>query len=771
MNRRLLRTALLLALAATAPAAAQLQRVITDKAPSAVVAEPGAPRVHVLTAGVDVNFNGVLELDSGDVAPQWAVIDTRTNVITDSTTLDDFFNSFPIRVGFDFADRRLYAAQAGRIRAFDIDELAVVDDTVALGDYSGVSYDPVTGILVGHMRPGFTSVGYIVGLLPETGDTIGVFQTGVNPQMSIVTIDPSNRGVATYTVSEGSFGTPSSVLSYASGNPDVYGAINGGPLGSGVRDFITYAGENSIIAVAALTASNQVRIIDSRTHRATRTIPVPSPTAVGYDATSGAIVVGTAGGLLIRFDPASGVARDTVALPGMAGAIKQLGSTIAVAIPFTDPTMSQVDSLVVIVDAASGRAIDTVAVGPQPTSMFFDPAANLHVIGRASDGSLWWRRLDRSTFEPGEIASLGSVGIQGDIAYDAETDSLFVVVRSPLSNRFVVAAHSTAGPLGIPRLVYEDPTAAGELAGVSVGPVYLLVLERSTNPSKPEGYVHVIRRSTGERVIKAIVGIDPMRAAFVGPSLTSATSLYIINRESGEATLSHIAFDQDLLGPDTLGSGANHMLAPELAGPVAITMNGSHTLVLVDLLRSEIVRRIPLGTSGFDGPREAVELLGSIEPEYAVTTYAGDVRIVAGSGVNRIVATGGKAEGIARVGGLLYVANTFTPTYAADSTVVIIDLNASGVDGDEALAGRLEQNAPNPATDRTRIRFSVERAGAVRLELRTLVGQLVAVPLDRIMDAGDYAVEIPLGDVPGGSYLYTLRAGDVIESRVMQVVR
>ena len=161
---------------------------------------------------------------------------------------------------------------------------------------------------------------------------------------------------------------------------------------------------------------------------------------------------------------------------------------------------------------------------------------------------------------------------------------------------------------------------------------------------------------------KTRVGVDPMSAAFTSAPRTNLTSVYVLNRNAGSPTLTHIGFDQDLLGPDTLGSGANHLLAPQLTGPIAVTMNGSHTLVLVDPMTGRITSRIPTGTSGFDGPREAVELLGAINPEYAVTTFAGDVRLIGETGPYRVIETGGKLEGIAHVGGLLYVARTFTPT-------------------------------------------------------------------------------------------------------------
>ncbi|KXK55947.1 MAG: hypothetical protein UZ07_CHB004001759 [Chlorobi bacterium OLB7] len=73
----LLRRALLLAVAGLAVACAgttlraQVQHVNVGKGPAFLFADTARNRVHLISAGVDANFNGVL--DQGDAAPTWSV--------------------------------------------------------------------------------------------------------------------------------------------------------------------------------------------------------------------------------------------------------------------------------------------------------------------------------------------------------------------------------------------------------------------------------------------------------------------------------------------------------------------------------------------------------------------------------------------------------------------------------------------------------------------------------------------------------------------------
>ena len=50
-------------------------------------------------------------------------------------------------------------------------------------------------------------------------------------------------------------------------------------------------------------------------------------------------------------------------------------------------------------------------------------------------------------------------------------------------------------------------------------------------------------------------------------------------------------------------------------------------------------------------------------------------------------------------------------------------------------------------------------------------GELVATILDKDLERGIYSADVAVAGLPSGSYLYTLRAGGTVLSRMMEVVR
>lgn len=88
----------------------------------------------------------------------------------------------------------------------------------------------------------------------------------------------------------------------------------------------------------------------------------------------------------------------------------------------------------------------------------------------------------------------------------------------------------------------------------------------------------------------------------------------------------------------------------------------------------------------------------------------------------------------------------------------------------------LAQNFPNPFNPSTKIRFSLPRATSVRLDVFNLLGELVAVLVDRAMAAGEHAV---IWDginsqgrlVASGLYFYRLQTGSQTEQRKMLLLK
>lgn len=193
---------------------------------------------------------------------------------------------------------------------------------------------------------------------------------------------------------------------------------------------------------------------------------------------------------------------------------------------------------------------------------------------------------------------------------------------------------------------------------------------RRTSYTDP-GVVHVTSLAT-QNEWDVPVGVNPQQ--LVGyRSTVNGRGVAIVNEGAfGQNDGSLILYGQD--GQSTivpLGDTPNHVL---VSGDSAyVTVNGSHTIVVVDLNLERAIDTIPVGTNGYDGPREAAIKDGRL----FVSTFAGDVRIFDIATGTRVgfIQHGPKAEGLAIVGNSLWVTRAMDANYGADSGVVMYDLN------------------------------------------------------------------------------------------------
>ena len=83
----------------------------------------------------------------------------------------------------------------------------------------------------------------------------------------------------------------------------------------------------------------------------------------------------------------------------------------------------------------------------------------------------------------------------------------------------------------------------------------------------------------------------------------------------------------------------------------------------------------------------------------------------------------------------------------------------------------LKQNYPNPASQRTTIRFSVPEPSTVSLEVYDLLGRRVAtLKRDDDVKAGWHSVRVNASRLASGTYFYRLRADDELETKKLVVV-
>lgn len=761
MRRSCFLPILILSLAAPLALDAQVRRIATDDAPSFLWADQSRNEVHVFTAGVDRNFNHVLELDSGDIAPRWFVIDGATERLVDSATFTGFFNDFPIRPSVDPAGRRVFLPQLGRIRAFDLDTRALLHDTVVDVSASAVTYDTATNRLLFSIRPGFTEPG-IVGCV-DGGTFLPLFSapSNINPGMTGYRYGRADSTIEYYTVCEGTGGADAT-LSYALYTNDIFSAVNAENLGGGA---IAISTTPTLVALA-FNGDTTVRLLDAATHRELPISPIATapykPVTIDFDP-FGHVLVGTASGMLLVIDTTSGTIIDSIDVRGQIEAMTIGRDTTAYLA--LGPGR---DSTVVVVDLAGRIEVDQIAVDGRPVALLIDENGDLHVFANTADSMRWTKRDPIILIESDSRTLPGTLYRPARVAYDERTDQVVVVL-----NDTVIAFSNTDAQLPL-RLMYSGTVRDGMLSGVTHAQNRFLVTELSIDSVTSPGYVHIVDSDGSVEGIFA-AGPRPIAAAGTNAEPRKARGFYVFDRgaRGGQRSLLTLfQFAPSIFeANDTLGRTANHILIVDDAG---VTMNGSHEIVAVDLGEWMTGERFPMGTDGFNGPRESI----LIDNDTLVTsTYNGDVRVTSVGGGYRVFQIGGKGEGMAFLPAMekLFIAIPFAPDYTADSVVVVFntsDLVAS-VERTSPLAAliRLGQNSPNPASDRTAITFLIDRPDHVVLDLHTIDGRQVARLLDRDMKEGSFSVEVRASELTPGTYIYTLRTSRGVESRTMTIVR
>jgi photosystem II stability/assembly factor-like uncharacterized protein len=102
----------------------------------------------------------------------------------------------------------------------------------------------------------------------------------------------------------------------------------------------------------------------------------------------------------------------------------------------------------------------------------------------------------------------------------------------------------------------------------------------------------------------------------------------------------------------------------------------------------------------------------------------------------------------------------------AGATGVIEDQN-----NNVPLTFNLGQNYPNPFNPSTQIKFNVPEAANVKLSVYNILGQEVAVLIDRDMTAGQHEVTFNASSLPSGAYLYKLQQGSSVMIKKMLLLK
>jgi len=83
----------------------------------------------------------------------------------------------------------------------------------------------------------------------------------------------------------------------------------------------------------------------------------------------------------------------------------------------------------------------------------------------------------------------------------------------------------------------------------------------------------------------------------------------------------------------------------------------------------------------------------------------------------------------------------------------------------------LSQNYPNPFGPSTIIRYAIPTRQMVMVEIVNSLGEVVAVPVSEVENAGLYHFAFNAGSLPNGVYMYKLHVGTTTITRTMSIVR
>ncbi len=83
----------------------------------------------------------------------------------------------------------------------------------------------------------------------------------------------------------------------------------------------------------------------------------------------------------------------------------------------------------------------------------------------------------------------------------------------------------------------------------------------------------------------------------------------------------------------------------------------------------------------------------------------------------------------------------------------------------------IEQNYPNPFNPSTTIRFSIPEATFVKITITDLLGREIESLVNDELSAGNYKVDFYASKLSSGIYLYTIKAGNYMQTRKMMLLK
>jgi hypothetical protein len=98
----------------------------------------------------------------------------------------------------------------------------------------------------------------------------------------------------------------------------------------------------------------------------------------------------------------------------------------------------------------------------------------------------------------------------------------------------------------------------------------------------------------------------------------------------------------------------------------------------------------------------------------------------------------------------------------------------TGVEEDEQITPdkfALLQNYPNPFNPSTKITYNIPQRSNVSLRIYDVLGKEIATLVNEQKEAGTYNIQFDASKLSSGVYIYSIQAGDFLESRKMVLMK
>jgi hypothetical protein len=152
--------------------------------------------------------------------------------------------------------------------------------------------------------------------------------------------------------------------------------------------------------------------------------------------------------------------------------------------------------------------------------------------------------------------------------------------------------------------------------------------------------------------------------------------------------------------------------------------------------------------------------------DYLVSHYSSHVQTVFGIGPVEIrSSSSGEYETKNKTNTL--IGALIDGAFYGDSVVTDVFDN----DGTYLIKYLLSQNYPNPFNPNTKIQFQIPQQSFVTLKIYDVLGNEIAILVNKEKPAGEYEVNFGGANLPSGIYFYQLSAGDYVLTKKMVLIK